>query len=46
MNFKADMDIEFEDAKDAKAKLTGTLTVRVRRDLPPPAKPPEKPAGK
>jgi len=43
MNFKADMDVEADDPKEAKLKLTGTLTVGVRRDLPQAAKPPEKP---
>jgi hypothetical protein len=40
MNLKADMDLEY---KNRKSKLFGTLTVRVRRDLP--AAPP-KPAPK
>jgi S1-C subfamily serine protease len=40
MEFKADMDV---DTRAGKAKLFGNLTVRVRRDVPPPAKPPEKP---
>jgi S1-C subfamily serine protease len=32
MNFKADMDLEY---KGRKAKLFGTLTVRIQRDMPP-----------
>jgi hypothetical protein len=36
MDFKADMDLEI---KDTPGKLQGTLTVRLRRDFPPPEKP-------
>jgi hypothetical protein len=42
MDFKADMDVELKD-KEGKAKLIGTLVVRVRRDLPQATKPAEKP---
>jgi S1-C subfamily serine protease len=40
MDFKADMDVE---TKGGKAKLFGNLKVQVRRDVPPPVKPPDKP---
>jgi hypothetical protein len=43
MNFKADADVE---AKSGKAKLIGTVVVKVHRDVQtakPPEKPPEKP---